>query len=218
MQMKKTLLALPLVLVMYLAEAQSEREFQIRAGLGWAVYGTESEFTFKTPAGDFTSTETDGAATVHLPLELRYAFNEHVNAGLDFKFGSYLYDPDSSDGKSNRFVVAGIAGEYAFIAREKIRWYGGIGFNGSSLVLEETDELTDTKTVLTYSGGGFRLNTGLMVFLIGGFGLNFNLGYDAHNFKLRNYEVNGSEIDLDNIEATLRVAGVDGTIGAFLRF
>lgn len=216
--MKKLLLFIPLALSLYIAEAQSEKEFQIRAGLGWSVYGTESEFTLKTGFGNFTTRETDGAATVHLPLEFRYGFNERINAGLDFKFGSYLYDPDSSDGKSNRFVVAGIGGEYAFIAREKIRWYGGIGINGCSLVLEETDELTDTKTVLTYSGGGFRLNTGLMVFLIGGFGLNFNLGYDAHNFTLRNYEVNGTEIDLDNIEATLRVAGVDGTIGAFFRF
>ena len=216
--MKRIYLSLLLISTCYLAEAQKETEIQIRAGLGFAVYGTESTFTFKTPVGNISNTETDGAATLHLPLELRYAFNEHVNAGIDMKFGSYLYDPDSSDGKSNRFVVFGFAGEYAFIAREKLRWYGGLGLNGCSLVLEETDEQTNDKTVLTYSGGGFRMNTGIMVFLIGGFGLNFNLGYDSHNFKLKEYEINGQKQSLDNFEAKLRVAGVDGTLGAFVRF
>ena len=43
----------------------------------------------------------------------------------------------------------------------------------------------------TYSGGGFRMNTGLMVFLVGGFGLNFNLGYDGHNFKLVIFNLSG---------------------------
>jgi hypothetical protein len=216
--MKKHLILLTSLLLSILsAKAQKEHEFQIRGGFGFAVYGTETESTLKTPIGDFSSTETDGAATLHLPLELRYAFNTHVNAGLDFKFGSYLYDPDSSKGKSNRFAIFGLAGEYSFIAREKLRWYGGIGINFGSLVLEETDDAGNTSR-LTYGGGGFRLNTGLLVFLVGGFGLNFNLGYDAHNFNLNEYEVNGRGVSLDNYEATLRVAGLDGTIGAFVRF
>ena len=216
--MKNHLLLIIALLFSFMnAEAQKEHELQIRGGFGFAVYGTETESTIRTPIGNFTTKQTDRAATLHLPLELRYAFNTHVNAGLDFKFVSYLYEPDSSEGKSNRFAIFGLAGEYSFISREKLRWYGGIGINFGSLVLNQTDDAGNTSR-LTYGGGGFRLNTGLLVFLIRGFGLNFNLGYDAHNFNLNEYEVNGKGVSLDNYEATLRVAGLDGTIGAFVRF
>lgn len=216
--MKKIILLIPFLLTMYTADAQREREFQIRGGLGWSVYGTLSETIIKTGFGNFSNTTTDNAATLHLPLELRYAFNKRVNAGLDFKFGSYLYEPDSSRGKSNQFVVAGVAFEYSLIARERIRWYGGVGINGCNLVLEETDDLTDVKSTLTYSGAGFRFNTGILVFLFKGFGLNFNLGYDAHNFKLQQFKSDGVEQSLKNFEQTLRVAGLDGSLGAVIRF
>lgn len=216
--MKKLLLFISLIFSVYTLRAQEKGEFQIRAGFGFAGYGSESKVTYKTPIGDFSNEETDGAATVHMPLEFRYSFTKRVNAGLDFKFGSYLYEPDSADGRSNRFAVVGVAVEYVFVAREKQRWYGGLGFNGCSLILEETDDVTEDKATWTYSGGGFRMNTGLMVFLVGGFGLNFNLGYDGHNFKLKNYEINGKDQDLDNFEATLRVSGVDGTLGVFYKF
>jgi hypothetical protein len=216
--MKKTFLLSLLTALSLSMTARSGSEFQIRAGLGWAVYGTKSTYTLHTGIGDFESGDEGGAVTVHLPLELRYAFNKRINAGLDFKFGSYLYDPDSASGKSNRFVVAGIAGEFSFIARERFRWYGGLGFNSCGLVLEETDEATAIKTEWTYSGGGFKVNTGVLVFLVGGFGLNLNVGLDNHNLQLREYKVNGNSQSLDYIDADLKIAGVDGTIGLFMRF
>lgn len=216
--MKKGITLILLICSTYFAIAQQESEFQIRAGLGWAIYGARSEVILKTPSGDVSSSNKDGAATLHLPLEIRYGFNEDINVGLDFKFGSYVYDPDSSEGKSNRFVVIGIAGEYSIVAKEHLRWYVGLGINGSSLVLEENDKTKNTKEIWTYSGGGFRLNTGLLIFLSDHVGLNFNLGYDGHNFKLKEYELNGQKLDLTNLEGTLKVGGVDGTLGLFVRF
>ncbi len=136
------------------------------------------------------------------------------------KFGSYLYDPDSSEGKSNGFVVIGIAAEYSIVSYENFKWYAGAGFNGASLQLEERYEIFGIpfEDIYNYTGGGFRMNTGVLWFFTGTTGLNFNLGFDSHNFTLQSVDRNGQKQDLSNIEGKLTVTGMDGTIGLVFRF
>ena len=197
------------------AEAQRDKEFQIRGGFGWSIYKTES--TLDT---GFTKTENeDGALSVQLPLEFRYELSERWNLGLDMKFGSYVYEPDSAEGKSNRFFVFGIAGEYTIVNKDNFRWYTGFGIHTASLVLEETSEdaIIESKKEWTYRGGGIRLNTGVLIYLGDVVGLNFNLGLDTHNFTLEEYERDGTKQDLSNVDAKLKLSGLDGTIGLVLR-
>ena len=155
-----------------------------------------------------------------MPLELSYEISQRFNAGLDMKFGSYLYDPDSAEGKSNNFFVIGIGLEYNFISADNFRWYGGIGFNSASLELEEnrTNLGVPVKSIGKYSGGGFRMNSGVLWFFAGALGLNANLGYDSHNFSLDDLTVNGQPQDLTYVEGTLKTSGVDLTIGLAVRF
>lgn len=216
--MKKLLPLLFFLFASYLAEAQSEKEFQIRVGMGFAGYGTETKTTVNTPFGDFSNTETDGAVTFHFPMEFRYGFNKKFNVGADFKIGSYLYEPDSGDGKSNAFIAIGPAVEYAIVSKERFRWYAGLGINYCSLVLQETEEYTNDEYIWTYGGAGFKLNSGVMVIFGEHFGLNFNMGWDSHNFKLKNYELNGKDVSLDNFEAELKVRGLDFGIGGMYIF
>ncbi len=202
-----------------LALAQRETGWQIRGGFGFAGYGSTAEWKFTDFEPNLVLKDDDGAATLHAPIEIRYEVSSRVNLGLDFKVGSYLYDPDSAEGKSNNFIVAGAAVEYNFIDKEDFRWYGGLGFNGSWLELEERYENQGMSKlqVARYSGPGFRMNTGVLIFLSSLVGLNFNLGYDSHSFTLRELEVNGQLQNLEFFEATLDVKGVDGTLGIVLR-
>ncbi|MFN0188135.1 MAG: hypothetical protein ACKVQV_05485 [Bacteroidia bacterium] len=196
-------------------EAQRDKEFQIRGGFGWSIYKTD----FQIKSGAYESEDEDGALSIQLPLEFRYELSEKWNLGLDMKFGSYVYEPDSAEGRSNRFFVFGIAGEYTIVNKENFRWYTGFGIHTASLVLEETsdDAIIDRKEEWTYRGGGIRLNTGVLIYLGDVVGLNFNLGLDTHNFTLEEYELNGEKQDLSKIDATLKLAGLDGTIGLVLR-
>ena len=199
--------------------AQRDKEFQIRAGFGFAGYGTTTELIFTAFNPNLVLQDEDGAATVHMPLEFRYELSERWNLGLDLKWGSYLYDPDSSEGKSNRFFAIGAAGEYNFKTNEKFRWYGGFGINVAFLELEESFEFAGAPVleIARYNGPGLRFNTGVLIFISNTFGLNFNLGYDRHNFTLKELVVNGQAQDLDFFKATLDVKGVDGTIGMVFR-
>jgi hypothetical protein len=197
------------------AEAQRDQEFQIRGGLGFSIYKAD----FKLESNTEKYENEDGAVSVQFPLELRYELSEKWNVGLDMKFGSYLYEPDSSEGKSNRFFVFGIAGEYTLVNEEDFRWYAGFGIHAASLVLEEkSDDAVEYKEeVWSYSGGGIRLNTGVIIYLGDVVGLNFNLGLDTHNLNLKEYSKNSNKEDLSNVDATLKLAGLDGTIGVVFR-
>ncbi len=194
-------------------------EFQIRGGVGLAVYGTQSEFIYDFFGWKIYQTEEDGAATVHVPLEFRYGLSNRFTAGLDIKFGSYIYDPDSAEGKSNRFFVIGPHAEFNMIAMENFRWYLGAGFNMASLELQEDkDEVISTRYISRYAGAGVRINTGILWFFADPIGLHFNMAFDSHAFKLKNYSVNGNEADLDNIEGKLTVKGADMVLGLVFRF
>ncbi len=214
--MKQYLIILVLLLTWHTTSAQRPKEFQIRGGLGFGLYGTTSEFgTDKSKTKD-----RGGAVTLYFPLDLRYEITRRFNIGLDMKYGSYLYDPDSADGRSNAYYVIGSGAEFNIKNEEDFRWYAGAGVNFSGLMLEETnqpDKAID-KENWNYSGFGFRFNTGVLIYIVGDLGLNFNLGFDSHAFKLRKYKQDGNEIDLDDFDAKLKLYGVDGTVGLVYRF
>ncbi|MBK9639195.1 MAG: outer membrane beta-barrel protein [Bacteroidetes bacterium] len=195
--------------------AQRDKEFQIRGGFGFSIYDAD----FKLDNNGTTTENDDGALSIQFPLELRYELSERWNLGLDMKFGSYVYERDSAEGKSNRFFVFGIAGEYTIVNKDNFRWYTGFGIHTASLVLEEKsdDAIEYKEEEWTYSGGGIRLNTGVLIYLGDVVGLNFNLGLDTHNFKLKEYIKNSNKEDLSKIDAKLKLSGLDGTIGLVLR-
>ncbi|MBK7964969.1 MAG: outer membrane beta-barrel protein [Bacteroidetes bacterium] len=201
--------------LMYPVMAQRDKEFQIRAGFGWSIYDAD----FKLKNGNSIQENDDGALSIQLPLEFRYELTERWNIGLDMKFGSYVYERDSAEGKSNSFFVFGIAGEYTIVNKDNFRWYSSFGIHAASLVIEEKsdDAIEYKEEEWTYSGGGIRLNTGVIIYLGDVVGLNFNLGLDTHNFKLKEYIKNSKKEDLSNLDATLKLAGLDGTIGLVFR-
>lgn len=215
---RKIIFTLALLIATITTQAQRDREFQIRAGLGTAGYATHYSQTYTIFGINITNEEDDGAVTVHMPIEFRYEIGRRFNAGLDLKFGSYLYDPsDSSTTKSNNFSSVGIAGEATVVSNDNFRWYVGLQFNTTNLELNEDFE-NGIVHQQQWRGGGTKFNTGILAYLGDGpLGLNANLGYDRHNFKLQSFTINGNDQNLDNFKATLDVRGVELNVGLVLR-
>lgn len=203
------------------AQNDRDKEFQIRGGFGFAVYGTATEIKYDLGGAEVSWKDTSGAVTRFIPLELRYEFHPRFNAGLDMKFGSYLYDPEEDNtGKSNRFATIGIALEANLVNKPNFRWYAGIGFNTTGLEISErrgTGSLSYTETS-TWRGGGFKMNSGVLIFFGDSrFGLNTNLGYDGHNLKLQEIKRDDSNLNIDGLSGNLRLAGVDWSLGLVVR-
>ncbi|MDZ4824246.1 MAG: outer membrane beta-barrel protein [Flavobacteriales bacterium] len=216
--MKKFITCCLLVSVLSTMIAQRSNEFQARAGFGWAAFRTTSQWTYTLGNTTFSENDTDGAVAVHVPVELRYEFNPRINAGLDLKFGSYLYDPDDSlsQYKSNKFSIIGLSGEFTAVSNENFRVYLGINLNTTSLTVKEELPFDITETQ-TWRGGGVQANVGFMAFFSKLIGVNFNVGYDSHTLKLKSYTLEGESQDLSAFTGTLKLQGVNGTIGLVLR-
>lgn len=199
--------------------ARRQKEIQARIGFGVAGYATEYQLTYDLLGTNIIDRDTSGAVTRHLNIDLRYEFHSRFNAGLDMKFGSYLYDPDEdNEGKSNSYSVIGIGAEFNIVSKPKFRWYLGMGFNRGLLTIRQEQPSINFEEEATYSGGGFKMNSGILVFLSDSpFGFNFNLGYDKHTFNLDTYTQNGSSQDLSNIDGELIARGVDMTFGLVFR-
>jgi len=218
--MKTIILSVLALLIVTTAMSQRDKEFQIRAGFGFAVYGTTTEITITNLNPQIVFTNDDGAATVHLPIEFRYEITRRINLGIDIKLGSYLYNPDSTEGKTNHFFTIGAAAEFNIINYDNFRLYAGAGINAGTLTLKEKSQVpgVDISYESNYKGGGVRINAGILWFFAGHLGLNANLGFDSHNFKLDSYLENGQQQDLSNIQGKLTISGMDGTLGLIQRF
>lgn len=219
--MKKTTLFFIALLFSTFLYSQREKEFQVRASYGLAGYATLSETKFTALGFEVSDSDTSGAATQHLNLDLRYDFTNRITAGIDLKLGSYIYDPEEDNsGKSNSFVVVGISGEFNLLSREKSRLFLGFGLHRSDLELRERDTNAGivSEAVATYRGRGIKLNLGYSKFFGNSpIGFNVSLGYDSHNFDLENYTIDNSVINLSNYEGTLQARGLDFSLGLVFR-
>jgi len=225
--MRHLIAFLTLSLIYTISHSQRDNEIQIRVGIGAAAYSTQSNinYSFSTPIGTFpfSYSDNDGAVTVHMPLELRYEIIERVNVGLDMKFGSYLYS-DSTDntGKSNVFRVIGIGGEFTILNKPNTRLYVGLGLNTSVLEMEERIVVSgvSSTTTMRWRGPGVKLNLGFMQFFGNSpIGINFNIGWDSHNFNLKDwtYPTGTSWITLNSFDGTLKTSGIDLAFGLVFR-
>lgn len=197
-------------------------EVQLRSGWGWGIY--QSRYRAEYRFSNSTSTDEDygGAVCVNTPVVTRWEFSDRWSGGADLKFGRFLYGADSSNStvRANNFTIFGAALEYAIVSRQRFRWFISGGPQFSSLYMkEEYAENTSFQRVsLFMRGGGFRLNSGIIAYF-GDWplGFLFQLGYDAHWFNLRSFSVNYSSVSLQNLTASLRTLGVDGTLGLVFR-
>lgn len=205
-----------------LAPAQRNSEIQVRAGLGWGLYLVGNEWTYTLDNFSYTETGSTGGVTLQLPIELRYEFHRLFNAGIDVKFGNFLYDPDDPEtqGNSNDFTTVGIAAEFTPITTNNFRIYLGVNLNSSQLNMVEGADLTGDNEIQTlkWRGGGLQLNMGFMAFFSKPVGFNFNLGFDRHRFDLKEYVREGQVQDLTGFTGAFEASGVNGTIGLVIRF
>jgi hypothetical protein len=205
-----------------LASAQRNNEIQLRAGLGWGLYVVNNEWTYTLDNFSYTETGSDAGVTIQLPIELRYEFHRLFNAGIDLKFGSYLYDPDDPETQddSNDFTTVGISAEFTPLSTNTFRLYLGVNLNATQLnMIDGADLSGDNETqTLKWRGGGMQLNLGFMAFFSKPVGFNFNLGFDRHRFDLKDYLREGEVQDLTGFTGAFETGGLNGTIGLVIRF
>jgi hypothetical protein len=219
--MKHLHLALALCLGALIGQSQDRHEIQFRAGYGVAGYKTNLNVSYEQAGIKLEYDTTDGAATAHFPLELRYEVSSRLNLGLDARFGKYLYAKDDNNGsKSNKFNFIGLGAEAILYEAGNARIYLGAGFHNARLttIEEKGNVLLPYKETANWKGAGYRLNLGIMGFFgESPFGINGNIGYNHLKLNLESINQDGNNLDLTNFKGTYTLGGIELMLGIVFR-
>lgn len=212
-------------------QAQYNQKGTIHLALGTAfgAHGTEYSWTATQTVNFFgtnftftdSGTDTDGAATVTIPIEMDFGVTNRFSMGFFLEPGFYL---DSSNTESNSMVLVGLQPRFYLINGDRFALLAGAQLGASGLKIERSESntvlgvTTTTESSASYAGSGLGLGTAA-VFQFGDLiNLQAHLRYVATNMKLRDYTVNGDDIDDDAYEATLRTRGMAFQLSLGFRF
>ncbi len=205
MRMNKSLLFLAALVSSTAAHAQynDKGTFHVAIGLAAGAHGTQYEQTIRILGIPFTDTQTDGAATVTVPIELDYGFAKVFSLGLYVEPGVYL---DSNATESNNLLLAGMQPRFYLINGDRFALMASLQFGASRLNIERNED--GAKTDARYGGGHFGLGAGAVFQFSDHVGLQLHLRYVGTSMTLRTYELNGQDVSLDDFDATLVTRGV----------
>jgi hypothetical protein len=136
-----------------------------------------------------------------------------LSLGLYLQPGSYL---DSSATRSNSFFIGGLAPRFYAINNDRFNLWVGLEAGLATLVIKDsqTNAQGDEDDVqYTFSGGHFRLATGINKYFGKTFGLQAALKYASYKLPLRDLEP-----DVNFFDSRLKVSGVELYIGAVFKF
>ncbi len=197
------------------ATAQYNQKGMVHLAIGGSIgaHSTELESRYTLFGVTVTDTETDGAATTSIPIQIGAALTNRFTLGVLLEPGRYV--PDSTSDQNNSFINVAIEPRFYLLNGERVAWtvaaqLGGVG-------LHIVDDTPGNKVDARYSGGAFGLGTGLMFGLGNHLGLGFELRYLATNLELRSMEVNDVSVT-DFYAAKLRTAGVVAQLSLAFRF
>lgn len=195
------------------AQFNDKGTVHLAVGVAGGAHGTEYKTTIHIFGGNYSDTETDGAATITVPIELDFGISKKFSLGLYLEPGSYL---DSSATESNTMALVGLQPRFYFINGDRFAWMGSLQLGAAGLKIERDEAFTESSA--TYAGGNFGLGTGVVFQFTDLIGLQLHMRYMTTNMKLRDYTLNGNDVDLDDYEAVLRTRGVAFQMSLGFRF
>lgn len=211
---RRYLLFVPLVAATT-SNAQYNQKGTVHLAIGVAGGAHGTEYETKTTILGYTvkDTETDGAATITVPIEADFGISNLFSLGVYLEPGSYL---DSSATESNSVVLVGLQPRFYLINGERFALLAGLQLGAAGLKIERDEDFVESSA--TYAGSNFGLGVGTVFQFTDLIGLQAHLRYMGTTMKLRDYSINGDDVDLDNFDATLRTRGVALQISLGFRF
>lgn len=202
------------------ADAQSHDKgtvsFQLNLDLG--AHGTNYTATYK---GTQIENKDDGAATVLMMINASYNPVKFLSIGINTGFGSYLEDPENAEADGNRNRRFGLDVKTYYLNNDRFNMFLGAQAGASGLEINR-------KTVIVapiystqqykYTSPFFDVHTGFNWYFAKFIGMNMQLGYSAHNFKMKKATISGTQIDLTDYENRLKTRGIRMQVGASIKF
>lgn len=213
------ILSLAIAAMPLCAVAQINQKGTFHLGFGVSMGGHATQYVQNTTINIFgvpvttRTEENDGAATVLFPIDIQYGIAKPVSLGLFVEPGSYL---DSSNTRSNGLVLFGFQPRAYIINHDRFTWMGSVQVGSAGLRIKETENGRNTEAL--YRGPFFGLSSGVGFYFSDHIGLQLHARYMSTSFDLKEYQQNGTSIDLSAVDAELNTTGFALQASLALRF
>jgi hypothetical protein len=179
------------------------------------ILGTSSETKFNETVVD---QDTSSAFTNGFAFAMHYSLVEFISAGVYGNFGSYVENEDNVVSNGNQFISFGAGARLYPINNDKFNWYLGGKFGYCGLEINrQTTIIVPFNFDYKYGSTEVLAETGFNWYFANFLGVNFNLNYQWRNLDLKEYSINGSEQNMDNMTSVLKTRGVGVSAGVSLK-
>lgn len=213
------ILSLAIVVLPFCAAAQINEKGTFHLGLGVSLGAHATQYIQNTTINIFgvpittRTEENDGATTVLFPIDIQYGIAKPVSLGLFVEPGSYL---DSSNTRSNGLVLFGFQPRAYIINHDRFTWMASLQIGSAGLRIKDMENGQNTEAL--YKGPFFGLSSGVGFYFGEHIGLQLHARYMSNTFELKEYEQNGTSIDISAIEAELNTTGFALQASLAMRF
>lgn len=193
-------------------QAQDKGVISFSAGYDAGIHGTiyTSQYQNNSP----TAPDTSAAGTQLFRLNAHYNIFKFLSAGIDFRTGSYVEDPENAIAAGNKVSMYGLSLRLYPVNKDKFVWYIGANFGGSRLTINRIYTfIISVPAQNKFKSPHSSFETGFNWYFTEKIGINFGLGYSSQNFLMTYSKWNGEEQDLSDWTNKLTTKGIHFNLG-----
>ncbi len=170
------------------AQAFQKGNVNFDVGIGFGAYGTTQTQTTKLSFGavssDTTYTDSDGAASMVIPISFEYGVSDKIGIGADLIINNYIIAEEDKDAISSvKAFDFGAKFNYHLLNSDKNDLMIGVGIGFSSIKWELEPNIH--QFIESYSGSCVYWSIGITdrIFFSENVGILFNLGYKGYSYS-----------------------------------
>jgi|LakMenEpi03Aug12_release.lakeMendotaPanAssembly.Ray.scaffolds.fasta_scaffold03559_4 hypothetical protein len=185
------------------AQYNDKGSIHLAIGGGFGAFATEYDQTITILGFPIRTTSDGGAATTTVPIEFHYGFAKVFSLGFYVEPGNYI---DSVETKENKIMLIGLQPRFYLVNKDRFAWMAGLQLGSTRLSMDDPEAAGAPKT--EFRGAHFGLSTGVGFLVTDLIGIQLHVRYLANTLLLTDYEVSGSAVSLDLVDAELRARGI----------
>ncbi len=200
------------------AQSHDKGTFSIQLNYDGGLHSTHNKTIYK---GVVIEDKNDAALSRAFILNASYNPIKFLSVGINLGKGAYIENPDSIHNDGNVYNRIGIDVKGYYLNHEKFNMFLGVQTGFSKLVIHRKAVLIGTAYATQksiYNAPYLGLNTGFNWYFTKYVGVNMQLGYSTHGFKLIKSYINDTQLNLSDYDIGFKSNGAHIEFGVSVKF
>lgn len=168
--------------------------------------------------GNVIAKDTSAAVLTSFGLGVHYSLAEFISAGVYGQYGSYIENEENVTSSGNQFLSFGAAVRAYPLNKDNFNWYVGGRVGLSSLAINrQVTIFIPIDFDYKYAAPEYMAETGINWYFLNFLGVNLNVNYQYRKLELKEYSINGTTQDMNNMSNFLKTSGLGFSAGVSLK-